>query len=105
MSGEETINSVREKIQFLASCGELELPKAMEELHRLLNGQPDLVGLLLPEDTGQMVAALRKMRTAEMARLGLDNQGTKKKGGGGKKKKEASAPVDVEALLGELGDL
>ena len=105
------IDQIRQRIGELAALPEIELPKAMDNLQKALRSQPDLLALLMPEDTGAMVAELIRLRNEQQAALNLDSKGSKKKAAGAKKSsaKSDKAALDsiggVQGLLDELADL
>lgn len=61
IDGAQAYADLLPRIQELSSKENESLATAMAELSRALHQNPNAVALMLPEDIGQMVAALRRM--------------------------------------------
>lgn len=97
---EETASTaeIKERIARLTTLEGFDLKQAMDGLRSLILANPSACSLLLPEDVGDMVTALRKMTGNTKAAM----MAAPKRGG-----RKAAAPAilnpsDLDALLGDL---
>lgn len=61
MSTEQAAHDIKQRISELSDLGEEDLTGAMADLKRALLENPAACSILLPEDAGQLVAALRRI--------------------------------------------
>lgn len=92
---------IKSRIDRLASLSGLDLKLAMDGLKSLILANPSACTQLLPEDVGDMVAALRKMTSNEKAAV----MAAPKRASSKKAAPTVLAPDDLDALLGDLWDL
>ena len=94
-----TTAEIKERIERLTTLDGFDLKQAMDGLKALILANPSACSLLLPEDVGEMVTALRRMTGNAKAEL----MAAPKRGG-----RKAAAPVktlapdDLDALLTDL---
>ena len=89
---------IKSRIDRLASLSGLDLKLAMDGLKSLILANPSACTQLLPEDVGDMVAALRKMTSNEKAAV----MAAPKRASSKKEAPSILAPDDLDALLGDL---
>ena len=94
-----TTAEIKERIERLTTLDGFDLKQAMDGLKALILANPSACSLLLPEDVGEMVTALRRMTGNAKAEL----MAAPKRGG----RKAAApaktlAPDDLDALLTDL---
>lgn len=89
---------IKSRIDRLASLSGLDLKLAMDGLKSLILANPSACTQLLPEDVGDMVAALRKMTSNEKAAV----MAAPKRASSKKAAPSILAPDDLDALLGDL---
>lgn len=58
---QQACSDIQQRIAELAALGDEDLKGAMDELKRALMDNPAACSLMLPEDIGQMVVALRRI--------------------------------------------
>jgi len=80
------------KIRELEEMAEEDLAPAMSQLKKALHENPDAVALMLPEDMGLMVAAIRKITGQTVV------EASKPKAKGGAKKKNLTAEEMMAAF-------
>lgn len=72
------LDNIRQKIHDIQEMNNGELNGAMTTLREMLRANPDACSLMLPEDTGLMVRALRKMTGNTQALSLVNAKGSKK---------------------------
>ena len=63
---EQAAHDIKQRISELSDLGEEDLTGAMADLKRALMENPAACSILLPEDVGQLVAALRRITKQEV---------------------------------------
>lgn len=89
---------IKAKIELLSAMAEADLPGAMKELKASLLQNPQACYLMLPQDIGQMVIALRSMRQE----AAVEATATKEKG---PKKVKASKNLTAEEIAAAFDSL
>jgi len=89
---------IKAKLKMLSDMNELELAGAMKELKGALLKNPQACYLLLPQDIGQMVVALRALKQEAI----VEASATKKKG---PKKAKASKTLTAEEIAQAFDEL
>lgn len=88
---------IKERIQALGTVEGFELKTAMDGLRNLILANPSACALLLPEDVGEMVSALRRMtNNTKAASMATPTRASKKA------PTKILNPDDLDALLGDL---
>lgn len=64
---DQAVSDIKERILQLSALAEDDLTNAMTELKAALKENPSAVEILLPEDIGEMVKALRKITGEALA--------------------------------------
>lgn len=97
LSAEQAYADILPRINELASLDSEKLEGAMKDLKGALLQNPSAAELMLPEDIGAMVSALRKLTGQTI----VEAAKTKKSGGTGSRKKNLTAE-EMEAVFDEL---
>ncbi|MGE4259186.1 MAG: hypothetical protein AB7F19_07580 [Candidatus Babeliales bacterium] len=94
---EQKYADISARIKALADLQEESLENAMKELKKSLSENPNACALMLDEDLGLMVTALRRMNNVQVAEI--------KEGGKTKKPKAAKVALDADALAAAFDEL
>lgn len=95
MSAEQAAHDIKERIVQLCSLSDDDLRPAMTDLKAALMENPDAVALMLPQDIGEMVKALRRI-TGEALAIASAPKAK------GKPKQKALTAEELNAALDEL---
>ncbi len=93
-----TTAEIKERIERLTTLDGFDLKQAMDGLKALILANPSACSLLLPEDVGDMVTALRRMTGNTKAEL----MAAPKRGGRKAAPAKTLNPDDLDALLTDL---
>lgn len=75
---DQAVSDIKERILQLSAMDEDDLTNAMAELKAALKENPSAVEILLPEDIGEMVKALRKITGEALATAAAKPKGKPK---------------------------
>lgn len=95
---EQTYADLKARIEALEALSEDNLRGEMDTLKKALMENPDACQLMLPEDMGMLVAALRRITGQALATAA-------EKKAKGRTKKEKAVPLTAEALEQGFADL
>lgn len=93
-----TTAEIKERIERLTTLEDFDLKQAMDGLKALILANPSACSLLLPEDVGDMVVALRRMTGNAKAEI----MAAPKRGGRKASTTTTLAPEALDALLEDL---
>lgn len=93
-----TTAEIKERIERLTTLEDFDLKQAMDGLKALILANPSACSLLLPEDVGEMVTALRRMTGNAKAEI----MAAPKRGGRKASTTTTLAPEALDALLEDL---
>lgn len=93
-----TTAEIKERIERLTTLKDFDLKQAMDGLKALILANPSACSLLLPEDVGEMVTALRRMTGNAKAEI----MAAPKRGGRKASTTTTLAPEALDALLEDL---